>query len=210
MIYHEKTKVEKIINEDGTETITESTETKKIGKSGEPDYIKIYTDMWCAYNEIPDRWRDLFMQLAVRMSYADSHDRTGGQLVNITGPNKTSILNALGWKENNLRKGMQALCECNAIRRISRGWYQINPTYAGRGEWRYNVHKAQGGIENIIAKFDFKNHTVDTQVIFSDEDYDGKGTDLVLKEGKGKRKKPDDTDDQIPGQMDISELDITA
>lgn len=207
--YHEVTKITKQINEDGTETVTEATETHKIDKSGEPDYIKIYTDMWCSYNAIPDRWRSLFLQLAIRMTYADATSREGGQVVNITGPTKLSILKTLGWKENNFRKGIQKLCECHAIRRISRGWYQINPSYAGRGEWRYNTKKEQGGIENIITKFNFKDKTVDTQIIFAEDDYDDRGTELTIKQGKYK---PDnqipDINDQIPGQMDILDLDI--
>ena len=123
------------IDEDGNEQSTVLTKTRKFERSSEPDYIKIYTDVWCELNQIPIKWRELFMQLALRMTYADSSDPTGGQTVAIGGPIAIGIMSALQWKDRSvLTKGLQALCKCDAIKRVGRGFYQINPSYAGKGE----------------------------------------------------------------------------
>ena len=45
-----------------TEEITRTTSKMKI--DNEPDFIKIYTKMWCEYNQIPYRYRQLFFSLA--------------------------------------------------------------------------------------------------------------------------------------------------
>lgn len=168
-VYHETENTEIVKDKDGNVlSVTTEKNTSKIGKSTEPDYIKIYTNMWCEFNQIPERWRELFLQLAMRMSYADAGELYGGQCVNTTGPNKDSILLALNCKENNFRKGLQALVKAKAIRKIARGWYQINPTYAGKGEWKYDAKKKQGGIENIITSFDFKGNVVQTEIIYEE------------------------------------------
>lgn len=162
---YEKVKEETTIDENGNITKSEIKETRQIIRQ-EPDYIKIYTKMWCEFNEIPERWRNLFLQLALNMSYACQSDSEGGQLVNVTGPIKDKIAKALNCKESNLYKGLKELQACNAIRKVSRGWYQVNPSYASKGEWRYNPKKDQGGIENIIANFDFKGKKVTTKFIW--------------------------------------------
>ncbi len=168
-IYHEIENTEIVKDKDGNVlSVTTEKNTSKIGKSTEPDYIKIYTNMWCEFNQIPERWRELFLQLAIRMSYANAGDSYGGQIINVTGPNKESILIALNYKENNFRKGLQALVKANAIRKIARGWYQINPSYAGKGEWKYDVKRKQGGIENIITTFDFKENNIQTEIIYEE------------------------------------------
>lgn len=162
---YEKIREETTIDENGNRTTSEIKETRQIIRQ-EPDYIKIYTKMWCEFNEIPERRRELFLQLALNMSYACQSDSEGGQLVNVTGPIKDKIAKALNCKESNLYKGLKELQACNAIRKVSRGWYQVNPSYASKGEWRYNPKKDQGGIENIIANFNFKDKKVATKFIW--------------------------------------------
>lgn len=166
---------------DGNISTTTLETTKKIEKITEPDYIKIYTAMWCEYNQIPTAWRDLFLQLAVRMTYCKlegGHASEGGQLVNVGKPFGDDICRALGWKvkpdktSNQLMLGLRELCRCNAIKKVHRGVYQINPQYAGKGEWKYNPNAQRGGVENLIAHFNFKNGSVHTQIEWADDGTD--------------------------------------
>lgn len=167
-MYTEKTTIHETEDKDGNITTDTVKETRTICKnSGEPDYIKIYTDMWCDFNQIPIKWRELFVQLAIRMTYADASDKSnsGGQIVAVGGPIRDDIMSMLGWKNRQtFQKGLRELKNCGAIRMISRGFYQINPSYAGRGLWKYNPSKEQGGIENIKVYFDLKNKEVDTHI----------------------------------------------
>ena len=195
------TETVKIIDADGNITETTKETTKKIEQSKEPDYIKIYTRVWCEINEIPEKWRELFLQLAVRMTYARASDpdNAGGQIVSTGGPLGEEIRAALGWKTRvPYQKGLRALCECNAIKRVGRGFYQINPSYAGRGEWKYNPRLDRGGIENIVGTFDLKEKKVDATIIWADD-----GTDNELNETYRRGLGVKDTDGAVLSQKEI-------
>lgn len=173
MKYHEETRERIIEGPDGSVSAQTTRTIRAIHGNEEPDFIKLYTRMWCDFNCIPEKWRGLFMALVCRMSYANLNDSGGGQTVCTIGSIGASIVTECGWKnKDTLYRGLQALCECNAIKKINRGEYQINPNYAGKGPWRYNAKEERGGVENLIAKFSFADKTVDTQIVWvsSDED----------------------------------------
>lgn len=167
-----KTNIETYIDEDGNQKQTIQESTKKIERNGEPDYIKLYTNMWCEFNQIPNQWRDLFLELICRMSYADSSHSDSSQIVATGGLNRESICRVLGWKKNMYQKGLKALCDCGAIRKRMNGYYQVNPSYAGRGEWKFNPRLQRGGIEDLKATFDFKTRDVKLDIIWADDGQD--------------------------------------
>lgn len=167
------------IKEDEKGNITKNTveKTIKIEKSNEPDYIKLYTNTWCEFNKIPVTWRPLFLELITRMTYCNTRDLKNSQIVQTGSIFGDSIKESLNIGQRQYQKGLKALTECDAIRKIEnkRGIYQINPNYAGRGEWKYNPKYARGGIEDLKATFDFVNHTVETNIKWAE---DGKENEL--------------------------------
>lgn len=207
--YKIQTEKTTIIDEQGNETTTSIEKKINYQKHSEPEFIKLYTDMWCVYNEIPNAYRNLFLQLALRMSYCNSTDLKSSQIVYTGEPISTEICSILNWKRNMYQKGLKVLVECNAIRRINRGVYQINPSYAGKGLWKYDSRLKQGGIEDLITTFRFKDHEVETQVIWADDGSDSEinniyrdGLDVkeeeegILKLTKIKKISNTDTDDE--------------
>lgn len=162
------------IQEDADGNIKTSSVEKvtNIQRNNEPDYIKLYTKMWCEFNDIPMAYRELFLQLVIRMTYCNSADLGNSQLVNTGKPWSTSIMKALNWKDRMYQKGLKALCECEAIKKVGKGVYQINPRYAGRGEWKYNPRLERGGIEDLVATFNFKDKSVDTKIVWADDGED--------------------------------------
>lgn len=213
-IYTHKETTE-IINPDGTSQITSTTKTAKIQRNDEPDYIKLYTRMWCEFNGIPETYRGLFLELVTRMSYCNSTDLPHSQLVNTGSLWGQDIMNALGWKRSMYQRGLRELCACGAIRQMGRGVYQINPCYAGRGEWKYNPRLSRGGVEDLVATFNFRKGTVDTSIIWAD---DGEDTPLNESYREGLHVKPEDgtvlkytriepeDDEQLPGQMSFNDI----
>lgn len=182
--WREQTETVKKIHDDGTEETTVKQTAVKFA-SGEPDYIKIYTRMWCEFNGVPEQWRALFLALIVRMSYANSAKPEESQIVYTYGPTKDAIMRELGWKTRSpLQKGLRELTKCGAIRRVARACYQVNPHFAGRGGWKYDAKKNQGGIEDLIATFDFATKDVKTEITWAD---DGEDTDFnqTMREGLG-------------------------
>ena len=128
--------------------------------------------MWCEFNDIPMAYRELFLQLVTRMSYCNSADLGNSQLVNTGKPWADSIMATLGWKKSMYMKGLSELCKYNEIRKIGRGVYQINPQYAGRGEWKYNPRLKRGGVEDLVVSFNFKDKSVDTEIVWADDGED--------------------------------------
>lgn len=181
-------KTEIIIDEEGNSTERKTIKEKSIRtKSEEPDYIKIYTGMWCEFMEIDPAWRNLFYALACRMTYANTTDPNGGQAVYTGKPFADAIMQECGWESvSMLRKGLQELCKKNAIRRLGRGVYQINPNYAGRGYWEYKAQYKQGGICDLVAKFNLRNKTVETTVVLS-ETAENRATNHILDEEERER-----------------------
>lgn len=167
-------KIETVTREDADGNVTSSTveTTTNIQRNDEPDYIKLYTKMWCEFNDIPMAYRELFLQLVTRMSYCNSADLGNSQLVNTGKPWADSIMATLGWKKSMYMKGLSELCKYNAIRKVGRGVYQINPQYAGRGEWKYNPRLKRGGVEDLVVSFNFKDKSVDTEIVWADDGED--------------------------------------
>ena len=179
VIINEHTKETIVVDENGNETKTIITTTSKKSRSTEPDYIKIYTDMWCKFNSIPSAYTQLFLSLVTRMSYCNSTDLENSQLVNTCKPWSEAIMKECGWTSDvSLKKGLQSLCKANAIKRVGRGVYQINPNYAGKGTWKYDPRLKRGGIEDLKATFDFKNGTVDTKIIWADDGKDNEFNEM--------------------------------
>ena len=65
----EKEEIQTRIDENGDEQTTIKRTTSKIERSSEPDYIKLYTKMWCEFNQIPNVYRPLFFELISNMTY---------------------------------------------------------------------------------------------------------------------------------------------
>lgn len=169
-------KTEKHTYEDEEGNIRSETKEISYQKESEPDYIKLYTKVWCEFNEIPIAYRPLFLELVQRMTYCNLEDLDGSQLVNTGTPYRESIMKSLGWKSKSMyQTGLKKLVDCKAIKNISRGVYQINPNYAGKGAWKYNPKLRQGGIKDLITQFNFKDKTVNTKIIWAD---DGENTEL--------------------------------
>lgn len=159
------------INPEGEETSTTIERTRKIERLDEPDYIKIYTSMWFLFNQIPSTYKELFLEFATNMSYCNAHNLEESQIVCTSGPIKKSILKKLNIKDRQYQRGIAELCKCGALKRIQRGFYQINPSYAGKGEWKYNPRLARGGIEQLVAIFKLEKNgekTSELSVIWSD------------------------------------------
>lgn len=131
----------------------------------EPDHVKIYTKMYTEFfygDVIPSKYKDLFVNLACKMSYCNSSDMENSQIVYVGGHVKEQLLKECGWKSKDpLMKGLKALCDCGAIKKTKwRGHYQINPNLAAKGSWIYNSKRGNGGIKDMIATFDFRNRVV--------------------------------------------------
>lgn len=168
-------KKETTINEDANGNTTTNTKETCFEVTNEPDYIKLYTSMWCQFYSIPSSYSKLFIELAMRMTYCNTNDLEHSQIVYTGKPISDDIQHKLNWKPDMYQKGLKALVNAGAIKKLSRGVYQINPNFAGKGSWKYNPKTNQGGVKDFVATFDFPNKTVKTKIVWADD-----GTDTPL------------------------------
>ena len=149
--------------------IEQHTEETYLHKDNEPDYVKIYTDL-LRFKQFPCSYRELFLQLAIRMSYCSIDDPDCSQIVYVMGPHKKVIMSACGWQtETPLVKGLKALCDCGAIRRVSRGIYQINPSYAAKGSWKFNKKNKTGGVKDLREWYMVADRIASGQIVYDNE-----------------------------------------
>lgn len=205
------------IHPDGEEETTVVEKTSTLQRNTEPDYIKLYTRMWCEFNGIPQTYRGLFLELVTRMGYCNATDLEHSQLVNTGKPWSDSIMQALGWKKAMYQRGLKALCECGAIKQVGRGVYQINPQYAGRGEWKYNPRLSRGGVEDLVATFSFADGKVTTNIVWADNGEDSEfnrmyreGLDVKGKDAAVLKTTVKTPANDIPGQMTWADVEAMA
>lgn len=169
-IYREE--VTQVQREDAHGNVTTETLTKTsaVRPRKEPDYVKLYVNAWLGDRDIPDRYLRLFLQLVLRMTYANvslgGGTKEGGQVVYAIGKYRKELLKACGWnRDDALCKGPRALSDCGAIRKLGHGIYQINPRYAGRGRWGYDNREKRGGVGNLVQAFETPDKKVSTEVL---------------------------------------------
>ena len=155
----------------------------------EKNFIKLYTKMWFDFNKIPnDICRDLFLQMMTYITYCNTNDLPHSKIVYLIGSTKQSIMLKLNIVKTHFHRLVKTLIKCNAIKKIPRGEYKINPKYARKGEWKYNPKLNRGGVEDLVATFTLsaKNGcNVETEIVRAD---DGSNTpyDNYNKENLGK------------------------
>lgn len=189
--------------EDSDGNITVDTKETVVQALQEPDYIKLYTNMWCEFKDIPVAYRNLFLELVMRMTYCNSTDLEHSQLVNTGKPWNEEIMQKLGWKSNMYQKGLKLLCDFGAIKKVNRGVYQINPQFAGKGAWKYNPKLNQGGVKDLVATFNFREKSVDVHVLCAD---DGENNEMneMMREGLEVTKDQETTLTHMTVKNDIS------
>lgn len=137
-------------------TLAEDEDVSPAGKKTAPAQGKNTADEEdTAHLTLPAAYRFLFFMLAARMCYCDSDDLAHSQLVMTGEPYRDEIMDIMGWtNRDSLMKGLRALCECNAIRKVSRGCYQVNPRFASKGQWLYNPRIPQSNVEGLKKYYD--------------------------------------------------------
>ena len=178
--------------EDAEGNMTVDTKETVIQALPEPDYIKLYTKMWCEFKAIPEVYQKLFLELAMRMTYCNSTDLEHSQLVSTGMPWSAEIQKTLNWQPRMYQRGLKALCDFGALKKVNRGVYQINPQYAGKGAWKYNPKLNQGGVKDLVATFNFKDKTVEQSFVWADNGENDEINDM-MREGLGVSKEQETT-----------------
>lgn len=118
----------------------------------EPDFIKLYFNAICGFNDVSPANVPVLMALLPYMTYAD--DSHGGQIIGLTSYIRDRICEKLNIKPETLRKNINALCDGKILRKIATNTYQANPHLFGKGDWK--------SIKNLRGSFDWEHGMVVT------------------------------------------------
>lgn len=137
-------------DEYGRVTGSESTiRTVSIGRSGEPEYVKIYTNNFKLIKDLKNESLKIFLILCQYVGYADVSDKAGGQLVKIDKDIKGRIMNELDISLSTLSRSLSDLKNHKLIKKIDGTTYQMNPFLVGRGFWEYRPSYSSGGVGDL-------------------------------------------------------------
>ena len=96
------------------------------------------------------------------MTYANTNDPSGGQIIYLNAALKKNIATATGKTVKRIEQAITDFVKTGVFSRIATGTYQVNAELFGKGDWR--------DIKNIRATFDFGKGTIETEIIKDDEE----------------------------------------
>lgn len=127
----------------------------------EPDFIKLYVDCLCDFKGISKSLNPILLGLIKHMSYASVKDTTGGQILYLNAALKRNVAENCEVSVKRVEQAITDFVRSGIFARIATATYQVNPEMFGKGTWK--------DIKNIRAKFDFKEGTVEAEIIRNEE-----------------------------------------
>lgn len=141
----------------------EITEQEFIHKRGaEPPFIKIYLDCLCDFKGLSKSLNPILLEFLKYMTYANSADPNGGQIIYLNAELKRQIATSAGKTVKRIEQAITDFVKTGVFNRIATGTYQVNAELFGKGDWK--------DIKNIRATFDFGKGTVSTEIIKNDDE----------------------------------------
>lgn len=143
-----------------TGEIKEETTTIRTVAEREPDYIKLYVDMICVFNEIESSFSKVILECSKYINYAD--DKQGG-LLEITSFRKQNIADACNVSVSRINQAITTFVKKNIFIPYlkpdgtkQRGVFIVNPYIIARGKW--------DNIKKLRATFDFIEKTINPDI----------------------------------------------
>lgn len=122
--------VERVIDNETGEIKSETTTTSwSAGK--EPDFIKVYLDNIIFLAEIPKWISKVLYELLKAVTYANN-----GQYIVVNPAYKRVLGEVLDMKPQSVTNAINQLEKENILFKKDTGYYQLNPHYFGKGEWK--------------------------------------------------------------------------
>ena len=127
----------------------------------EPDFIKLYIDCVFTVKGVRKGLNPIFLAFLEYMSYADSNNKYGGQIIYVNKAMKMAIAEKLGLKIDSINKAISELVRSKIFERVDVGTYQVNPNIVGKGKW--------SDIKNIRANIDFGTREIVAEIVKDEE-----------------------------------------
>lgn len=130
-------------------------------RGSEPPFIKLYLDCLCDFKGLSKSLNLILLELLKYMTYANTSDPNGGQIIYLNAALKKNIALAAGKTVKRVEQAITDFVKTGIFARIATGTYQVNAELFGKGDWK--------DIKNIRATFDFARGTVETEIITEEQ-----------------------------------------
>lgn len=131
-------------------------------RGAEPPFIKLYLDCLCDFKGLSKSLNPILLEFLKYMTYANTSDPNGGQIIYLNAALKRNIAAATGKTVKRIEQAITDFVKTGVFSRIATGTYQVNAELFGKGDWK--------DIKNIRATFDFGKGTVETEIITDEEE----------------------------------------
>ena len=149
---------EHVVTQDG-EVISSKTIYKA---QDEPDFVKLYIDCVFTVKGVKKGFNPIFVAFLEYMSYSDTNNEHGGQLIFVNKAMKAAIAKKVGLSLVSVNNAITDFVKKGLFKRVDVGTYQVNPNIVGRGKW--------SDIKNIRATFDFGNKDIVADIVRTEEE----------------------------------------
>lgn len=137
-------------------------EQEFIHKRGiEPPFVKLYLDCLCNFKGLSKSLNPILLEFLKYMTYANTSDSNGGQIIYLNAALKKNIATATGKTVKRIEQAITDFVKTGIFNRIATSTYQVNAELFGKGDWK--------DIKNIRATFDFGKRTIQTEIIKNEQ-----------------------------------------
>lgn len=112
----------------------------------EPDYVKVYLQDICYFNDIPKSQMDVLFHLLKHLNYENC--------IVITSRIRKEIAERLNIGPQTLSNKINKLAKSQMIKIVGRNEYEVNPNFFGRGEWQKVMSRRETGDFTLEIKYD--------------------------------------------------------
>lgn len=133
-------------------------------RGAEPPFIKLYLDCLCDFKGLSKSLNPILLEFLKYMTYANTSDPNGGQIIYLNAALKKNIATATGKTVKRIEQAITDFVKTGVFARIATSTYQVNAELFGKGDWK--------DIKNIRATFDFGKGTIETDIITDEEQPD--------------------------------------
>lgn len=144
------------------QVLTEEITTHK-KKSAEPPFIKLYLDCLLTFKDLSTTLNPILLELLKYMSYADSSEEDGGQIIYLNSEIKRKVAERTGKTVKRVEQALTQFTKAGVFKRTATSTYQVNSYVFGKGDWK--------DISGLRATFDFVTGEVTTEIECKEEEY---------------------------------------
>lgn len=130
-------------------------------RGAEPPFIKLYLDCLCNFKGLSKSLNPILLEFLKYMTYANTSDPNGGQIIYLNAALKKNIATATGKTVKRIEQAITDFVKTGVFTRIATSTYQVNAELFGKGDWK--------DIKNIRATFDFGKGTIETEIVTEEE-----------------------------------------